>query len=297
MVNDGNFLNTDDIPEKFLDQESAYHFFLPLPVNETLKEVFGITENFVRAKAASKYKDILIYDDFWDEDNDKPILPTYKTNSYGYRSEDWSHGDPGIVTIGCSDTFGIGQFNDRIWPTLLSKKLNTTSYNLGWPGVSLDYCYKVLKRYLPEINTNYVFLLTPSIEKLEFYYNDLIGTVSSGGLDELNSSFPLIGKNQAEYLKKYYLTYYIERRNIIVNYNKNLDAIKQVCADNKVKLYTLMNPETGSLGHKKYFYELFPGHSKGYKGVREYDLAIDCIHRGKIWHWMIAEYFADKMME
>lgn len=295
MVNDGNFINTDDLPEYLLEGDTLSHFFSFLPPNSTFKDVFGISEEYVSDMANKGFKDTLLNDNFWNEENDVPILPSVTTNELGMRSQSWLSGNPGIVTVGCSDTFGVGQYNDRIWPTLLGNELKLNVYNLAWPGASLEYCYKVLKRYLPEINSTKVFMLTPSIERLEFFYNENVGSVTGYGASELTKSFPFLEEQDASILKDYFYKFYSNPRNCILSYNRNLDAIQKVCEDNGATLYTLMNPEFGSLGHKRYFYQLFHGHPKGYEGVRKYDLAVDCKHRGKIWQWMVYDYFIKKL--
>jgi len=296
MVNDGTFLNSKDLPDYFFEDDLAFsNYFSNLTPNSTTTGNFGIDEAYVIAKADEGFKDTFINDNFWDERKGIPIIPPITTNEQGFRSDSWINNGEGIVTVGCSDTFGLGQFYERTWPKLVSNYLNLNTYNLAWPGASFEYCYKALKRYLPEINTKRVFILIPSVERLEFYCDNYKGSVTGYGAEDLGVYYPFLTKEQAEQLKAYYYNFHTHIRNTLVNYNRTLDAIRYVCDDQKVELHTLINPEFGSLGHRKFIYQSFKGHTKGYAGVRKDDLAIDTKHRGKIWHIMISDYFINQL--
>ena len=59
---------------------------------------------------------------------------TYVTNSFFSRSQN-STENVKILTIGCSQTFGLGiQYSKNIWPIILSKKMNLKCMNLAEPG-------------------------------------------------------------------------------------------------------------------------------------------------------------------
>ena len=71
-------------------------------------------------------------------------------NSLGYRSPEFEQVD--LITMGCSQTFGLGVCFDNIWPEKLAKKLGNVSHaNLAFPGWSttrmIDSFYKYIGRY------------------------------------------------------------------------------------------------------------------------------------------------------
>lgn len=88
---------------------------------------------------------------------------SYKINSHGFRCEEMpSEKKPrSIITIGCSNTFGVGIPVGQIWPTLVGNTLRQRPYNLGIPGGSLDSAFRVLLAWLPKIRPSHVFLLEP----------------------------------------------------------------------------------------------------------------------------------------
>lgn len=88
---------------------------------------------------------------------------SYKINSYGFRCEEMpTEKKPrSIITIGCSNTFGVGMPIGQIWPTLVGNTLRQRPYNLGFPGGSLDSAFRVLLAWLPKIRPSHVFLLEP----------------------------------------------------------------------------------------------------------------------------------------
>jgi len=65
---------------------------------------------------------------------------SYKYNSLGHRSPEIQNInlDNYILCTGCSHTEGIGMENDKIYPNLLAKKLNTDCYNLGLGATGID---------------------------------------------------------------------------------------------------------------------------------------------------------------
>lgn len=85
-------------------------------------------------------------------DNYGDILHNYieEVNSLGYRSPEFEQVD--LITMGCSQTFGLGVCFDNIWPEKLAKKLGNVSHaNLAFPGWStirmIDSFYKYIERY------------------------------------------------------------------------------------------------------------------------------------------------------
>lgn len=60
---------------------------------------------------------------------------SYKINSDGYRGKDVD-GVADIMALGCSFTFGVGLPEEKVWPSILSNKMNMSMVNLASPGDS-----------------------------------------------------------------------------------------------------------------------------------------------------------------
>jgi len=99
-----------------------------------------------------------------------------EVNSFNYRSPEFSQVD--LITLGCSQTFGIGVCYEYIWPNLLAKKLNFTHANISLPGWSASqairnfYIYvntygkpKAVSLLLPDF-FRYLYVVTPEVSRL-----------------------------------------------------------------------------------------------------------------------------------
>lgn len=65
------------------------------------------------------------------------IKTRYKTNNFGFRCKDWTDVSE-ILTIGCSNTYGVGVPDNGSWPKILEKLSNKNVHNLSKPGVSIQ---------------------------------------------------------------------------------------------------------------------------------------------------------------
>src|SRR6056300_1497585 len=99
---------------------------------------------------------------------EKPVLNdwvklSYEVNSHGFRGIEMPtvKKPRSIITLGCSNTFGVGMPIGQIWPTLVGNTLKIRAYNLGVPLGSLDTAFRVLLAWLPKIRPSHVFLLEP----------------------------------------------------------------------------------------------------------------------------------------
>ena len=70
------------------------------------------------------------------EGNAKPIA--YKMNDYGFRCKQFSDA-PGIISLGCSMTFGIGLSEEHTWPGIISKSTGLENWNLEIRKIGLNY--------------------------------------------------------------------------------------------------------------------------------------------------------------
>lgn len=99
----------------------------------------------------------------------------FSTNSLGFRSPEVDHSKKHIVLVGDSVVWGINVSDEETSSYFLQELLDQNSYsdyqvvNLGVAGYSVDQYYLYLKRHLPNLNDEVVFLV--------FYTgNDVDGT-------------------------------------------------------------------------------------------------------------------------
>lgn len=196
----------------------------------------------------------LLKDRGWDQLN----AITYNFNSHGFRCDEFSQ-EPGIITLGCSFTGGIALPVDRIWPTLVARRLNLKLWNLGVGSASMDSCFRLLNHYILKLNVRMVLILTPLPNRFEMFMpNDTIEWAVPNG-----SNF-----------NNYQKAWYQNDKNSTYNYIKNSMAIKHLCYTNNIKLV-----EKSGLDD---LIEL-PG-TQG-------DLARDLQHPGAVRHSLCADLF------
>ena len=100
----------------------------------------------------------------WTPDEEKN---PYIVNSIGYRSDEFLE-TRDIVFAGCSNTWGVGVVLDGIWGNILSKSLNTKSYNLGISGKSTQFIVRNTIAFCKEYgNPNVIFCLFPEFTRIQ----------------------------------------------------------------------------------------------------------------------------------
>lgn len=152
-------------------------------------------------------------------DNDQAI--EYKFNSHGFREDNFDQRDNHLA-IGCSFTEGVGLRKDQIWPSKLTNLIGNHVWNLGIGGASADTCFRILNYYIKMLKPKSVFLLIPPLMRLELH--------SSNGVD----CYLPTSTNVPFFIKQWM---YCEDNGNINRY-KNILAMKQLCADQNIKLYT-----------------------------------------------------------
>jgi hypothetical protein len=85
---------------------------------------------------------------------------TYKFNSHGFRSEEFSH-DNSVMFFGCSHTAGIGLPWESTWAYNVAKELNLKNFNLGMPGCGPDTAFRLANHYIPQIKPKLVIYAEP----------------------------------------------------------------------------------------------------------------------------------------
>lgn len=152
-------------------------------------------------------------------DNEHSI--EYKFNSYGFRDDEFDQ-RTNCIAVGCSFTEGVGLRQDQIWPTKLANLIGTHIWNLGVGGAAADTCFRILDHYIKILKPKAVFLLIPPMMRVELHTEN-----------EVRAYLVSETKIPAE-IKKWF-SY---EANGITNRYKNILAMKQICADAGIKLYT-----------------------------------------------------------
>jgi hypothetical protein len=175
----------------------------------------------------------------------------YKFNSHGFRDDEFDQRDCHLA-LGCSFTEGVGLCKDQTWPARLTNLIGNHVWNLGIGGASVDTCFRMLDHYLEVLRPKSVFLLIPPLMRVELHSEDEI------------RSYLVSDTDIPAFVKKWVSC----EDNANVNRYKNILAMKQLCADQNIKLYTQhCNP------------------------VFEDDYARDLMHYGKKTHKHFAKNF------
>lgn len=170
----------------------------------------------------------------------------YKFNSLGFRSNEFTS-KKGLVTLGCSFTFGTGLHLEETWGHKLAVKLNLPHYNLGRSGSSIDTSFRFLLMYHDKINIDTVALFAPNIQRREeagefvidplkrypdFHYLSL-GWWSSNYFEDDNL------EKKHSYIDKFKESVFLSTPSSRLNYIKTLYAIKHLCNIHGYKFVTI----------------------------------------------------------
>lgn len=94
---------------------------------------------------------------------------SYKFNSYGYRSDEFTRSETNVLTIGCSVVFGNGIPADKRFSAVFCSEFNAADWNMGWPGESVDYVGRILSTVIPTLQPNVLLVSFPSFCRREFF--------------------------------------------------------------------------------------------------------------------------------
>jgi hypothetical protein len=98
-------------------------------------------------------------------------------NSMGYRSDELKQAD--LITIGCSQTFGIGVCLENTWGAVLSRELNMSHANLSFMGWSLITGITAAYAHAREHGAPKVIaILSPDFYRISWNSNSKIHTSS-----------------------------------------------------------------------------------------------------------------------
>jgi hypothetical protein len=132
--------------------------------------------------------------------SDNSGLCTYTYNELGFRGDLISKDGFKIMSIGDSNTEGVGVNDYETWPSRFSKLIpNSVNNNLGMGGRSNDYISRCLLTYYDLIKPDLVLIMYTSPQRREIYTEDnniepFMPTVSWGYLKD-NEEGKLIQSN------------------------------------------------------------------------------------------------------
>ena len=249
-------------------------------------------------KDPKKYKYFLQQNGFMDEKG-SINWPTYSVNGLGFRSDDWRSGKNGVIFLGCSDTFGVGNYLENTAASIVSKELGLRNYNLAVPGGGLDQAYRVLKTHIADIQGNMVFLIVPEPTRREIFTEHTSVPLSpsswSNGLTKQN----LKDFYDIKTLEEFYFKLMCEKKYTFIETQKNIDAIKYLCKEYHKHFILLKNPviyedKSSRVIRKKSRIDIPLKALKVAKGnIR--DLACDLLHPGPHFQKLLAKNLLKKL--
>lgn len=247
-----------------------------------------VSKNFLND---SSYRDLIIQGGFIN--NNSIDFPIYNINSNGFRSDEFNTSDNGIVCLGCSDSFGHWQYENKIWPYFLSKHFDQKCWNLSTPGADIGFNYLNFKKHSSSINFDKVFILIPSplrrltlVQRKDNKKKFKFKCLNPIDQDKLRKSIHNYGVDNNSI--KLLLKYYVESSNTFEQdfyINSYLDSIANIVRKNNAKLYWLPNVTYFGQDIRKTYLR------KIYSPFVSKNKALDGLHLGTYFQEEVANYF------
>jgi hypothetical protein len=118
--------------------------------------------------------------------DNRPIYYTY--NSYGYRCEEFQ--DQKVLTLGCSQTLGVGLPLDHTWPFLLSEKTSMPYVSLAKGGDSMQaQVIKAFQFFKEFYHPEYIFGVFPMARMEMPYVKDVFGVDKKPNISEKDKEY------------------------------------------------------------------------------------------------------------
>lgn len=147
---------------------------------------------------------------------------TYSYNELGYRGDSVYKEGFRIMSIGCSNTEGVGLNDSETWSNQFSNLVvNGVDLNFGISGRSSDYVSRCLTTYYDIIKPDLVLIMYPHIQRREFYTDD-------GGIEPFmpTSSWGYFGEVYKGKAIQEYMVRIQNTNQDIINWYKNHLLIK-----------------------------------------------------------------------
>lgn len=171
----------------------------------------------------------------------KTITKKIKTNSYGFRSDNFIkiHDACHIVFSGCSETFGTGGSDNESWPKILFDLINYDNrlsgyFNLGVPGAGYQDIFSILIDYINNFNKpDIIFILFPNLGRTIRWCDKKNSDVGGG-------YFLLYENKNKLYLKNKNTKYHWNENdynNEFVQFSLTMKVFEKMCELNNIKLF------------------------------------------------------------
>lgn len=148
---------------------------------------------------------------------------TYKFNSHGFRSDEFSHEDS-IMFLGASVVLGTGIPKENTWTHIVSQQVGLRNFNLGVSGGSNDTSFRLAEHYIPQLKPKIIVHVTSYADRVDLITEDSICTM-------LHDGFHL-----PERYQKFYKDWVTIEENGLLNLKKNSYAIRYICHMQDIKL-------------------------------------------------------------
>lgn len=198
----------------------------------------------------------------------QPGAITYRINSLGFRGDEFGDGIY-LMALGCSYTLGTGLPEDKIWPSLLAKRMGLQCANLAWGGYSSDSCYRLAEYWIHRLRPAYVCMLAPPVDRLEILTDpDYLAT----DMDVLLPAAMSSGEFQHDRFVRHW---FLNPENGAVSKRKNIRALRWLCHEFGIPCMVLDSAKYMSRSREEIGY------------------ARDRMHGGLIVHEELARLFED----
>jgi hypothetical protein len=147
---------------------------------------------------------------------------SYSYNELGFRGESIEKNGFKIMSLGCSNTEGVGVNYSDTWPAQFSYLIpNGVNFNFGTGGRSNDFICRCLLTYYDIIKPDLVLIMYPSPLRREIYTGD-------GGIEPFmpTSSWGYLKETDDGIKTQEYLTHLQNDNEDIINWYKNHLLIK-----------------------------------------------------------------------
>jgi hypothetical protein len=152
---------------------------------------------------------------------------TYKFNSHGFRSEEFTD-DDSIMFFGCSNTVGIGLPLEDTWAYQVAKKLDLKCFNLAIGATGPDTAFRLANHYVPQIKPKIVVYAEPHPSRFSLF-----------GIDEVYqfTTHNIISSKHGKTKKfeSFYQHWILNDENIKLNSIKHRLAIQAICQQYNIK--------------------------------------------------------------
>lgn len=114
-----------------------------------------------------------------DAEQERDTVNTYKVVDRGFRSTPLLN-SPDILSLGCSQTWGVGVPDNAVWNAVLSKNLSMSYFNMGIPGASIMSLVGFAIDYIEKYGApKYVVALWPDIRRMRIPMEDRVNSTAA----------------------------------------------------------------------------------------------------------------------